>query len=66
MIDDWALDIIRRLNSYTEASPSGTGVRIFIDVSSRSRLPARADRGLFRIAGISPSPAIGSRAPEDD
>ena len=29
MIDDWAWEIIRLINSYTEISPSGTGIRIF-------------------------------------
>jgi hypothetical protein len=34
-IEPWAKAIIRRLNSYTEISPSGTGLRIFI----RGELP---------------------------
>lgn len=29
-IEDWALEIIRKLNSYTEISPSGTGAKIII------------------------------------
>jgi len=29
-IDPWAQDIVNRINSYTEISPSGTGLRIFI------------------------------------
>jgi primase-polymerase (primpol)-like protein len=29
-IDPWAVDIIRRLDSYTEVSPSGTGVHILL------------------------------------
>lgn len=29
-IDPWALDIAQKLNSYTEKSPSGNGLRIFI------------------------------------
>lgn len=29
IIEPWALALIRRLNSYTEVSPSGTGVKIF-------------------------------------
>ena len=29
-IEGWALDIINRLAGYTEVSPSGTGIRIFI------------------------------------
>jgi len=28
-IDEWAWEIIRLINSYTEISPSGTGIRIF-------------------------------------
>ncbi len=29
-IDGWALDIVRRLNSYSEVSPSGTGVHVIV------------------------------------
>jgi putative DNA primase/helicase len=29
-IEPWALEIVKRLNSYTEISPSGTGLHIFI------------------------------------
>jgi primase-polymerase (primpol)-like protein len=29
-IKQWAVDIVKRLCSYTEISPSGTGIRIFI------------------------------------
>lgn len=29
-IEDWAMEIIRALNSYTEVSPSGTGIHIFL------------------------------------
>src|SRR5262249_37739468 len=33
VIAPWAMDIIRRLDSYAEVSPSGTGVHIFVDGS---------------------------------
>ncbi len=36
VIDDWARTVIARLASYTEISPSGTGVHIF----ARGKLPA--------------------------
>lgn len=36
-IADWAWEIIRRLDSYTEVSPSGTGVHIIV----RGRLPEK-------------------------
>ena len=36
MIDAWALEIVKRFGSYTEISPSGTGLRIFL----RGKLPA--------------------------
>lgn len=39
-IDDWALDLIRLVNSYSEISPSGTGVKIFV----RGKLPGPAVR----------------------
>lgn len=29
-VQDWALDIVKRLNSYTEYSPSGTGLHVFV------------------------------------
>jgi len=35
LIDDWALAEIRKLNSYSEVSPSRTGVKVFV----RGRLP---------------------------
>ena len=35
-IDDWALEIVKRLATYTEISPSGTGLRMFL----RAKLPA--------------------------
>ena len=36
IIQQWALDIVEMLNSYTEVSPSGAGLRIFV----RGDLPA--------------------------
>jgi len=39
-IEPWALGIIKRFCSYTEISPSGTGIRIFL----RGRLPAGGRR----------------------
>lgn len=36
-IDDWALNYIRRLDSYTEVSPSGTGVHVIV----RGELPPK-------------------------
>ncbi len=41
IIDDWALKIIGIFNSYTEVSPSGRGVKIFI----LGRLPDGAKQG---------------------
>jgi len=32
-VEPWAADIIRKLNSYTEISPSGTGIRIICKAS---------------------------------
>ena len=29
-IEPWALEYVKRLNSYTESSPSGTGLRVFL------------------------------------
>jgi primase-polymerase (primpol)-like protein len=53
--EQWSLDIIQRMNSYTEFSPSGEGVRIFVKgtyptdwrvkkATSRSILPAAISR----------------------
>lgn len=48
-IADWALDIIEKFNSYTEVSPSGTGVKIFV---RSSWLPAKGGkRGNIEIYG---------------
>ena len=46
VIESWAIDIIRRLNSYTEVTPSGKGIRILTiselwygkKISKRSRV----------------------------
>ena len=43
-IDQWAREIIREANSYSEVTPSGTGVRIFID--GRWRHPEHRTEGL--------------------
>ncbi len=40
VIEDWALQIVRELNSYTELSPSGTGLHIF----ARATLPPEGRR----------------------
>ena len=39
-IEPWALEIVRHLNSYTEVSPSGTGLHIWI----KGKLPPGARR----------------------
>ncbi len=39
-IEPWAQDIINRLNSYSEISPSGTGVRIFV----KGKLPGPGNK----------------------
>ena len=39
-IEGWAQEIIEELNSYTEISPSGTGVHILV----RGELPAGRNR----------------------
>lgn len=49
-IEEWAAEIIQRLDSYTEISPSGTGVRIFL----RGRLPEGASRGGKKHGGLGP------------
>ncbi len=43
-IDQWAREIILEANSYSEVTPSGTGVRIFID--GRWRHPEHRTEGL--------------------
>lgn len=39
-VEEWARDIVKRLESYTEVSPSGTGLRIFV----RGELPSHGRR----------------------
>lgn len=34
-IESWAMDLIQKINSYTEVSPSGTGIRFFV----KAKLP---------------------------
>jgi putative DNA primase/helicase len=45
-IEDWAQEIIAHLNSYTEASPSGTGVHIIIRGSLPGSPPSRSSRNV--------------------
>ena len=40
-IEPWAREIIERINSYTEISPSGEGIRIFVE----AKLPQCKKRG---------------------
>ena len=57
-IDDWALAVVRRLNSYTEISPSGTGLRIFLRAvlpSSGRRCTSRPGRACDRRAVACPA-----------
>jgi primase-polymerase (primpol)-like protein len=37
-IEPWAQDIIETVDSYTELSPSGTGIRIFVTANFRSSI----------------------------
>lgn len=32
-VDDWAVDVLRRLESYTEVSPSGTGFHVIVEAA---------------------------------
>jgi hypothetical protein len=41
VVDPWALDVLRALDSYTEVSPSGTGVKVFV----AGRLPEGSTQG---------------------
>jgi primase-polymerase (primpol)-like protein len=43
VIAEWALAIVRRLDSYTEVSPSGTGLRIY----ARGTKPSH-ERSVFK------------------
>jgi hypothetical protein len=45
-IESWALDIVKMLNSYTEKSPSGEGLRIFV---RGSLPPGGRHRGKFEV-----------------
>ena len=44
-IEDWANDIIARFASYTEVSPSGTGVKVFFTYSSADLATLRGAMG---------------------
>jgi len=43
VIDDWAIEIVYELDSYTEVTPSGTGLRVYV----RGNLPGRRRRRGF-------------------
>jgi putative DNA primase/helicase len=53
----WADDIVQRLNSYSEISPSGSGVRIFV----KGKLPAELGGGR-KIDGVGEAGAWGIEA----
>jgi hypothetical protein len=44
-IEPWALEVIRRLDSYAEVSPSGTGVKLFLLYATGDLLPLREVMG---------------------
>jgi putative DNA primase/helicase len=44
-IEPWALEIIRKVNSYTEISPSGTGIHILVE----STLPKEGSRKVGQV-----------------
>jgi hypothetical protein len=44
-IEPWAFEIIRRVNSYTEVSPSGTGIHILVE----STLPKEGSRKVGQV-----------------
>jgi hypothetical protein len=50
-IDDWALDIVRQFDSYTEVSPSGTGVKIFFRVTVEDAALVLATKGKTKFSG---------------
>src|SRR5882724_3058410 len=62
-VDAWAVDIVQAIKSYTEVSPSGTGLRLF----AKGTLPGTGAKWAIgksmRSAGISPSPAAICRTP---
>jgi putative DNA primase/helicase len=54
-IAEWAVEIIERLDGYTEVSPSGTGVHVIVQGkapnSKRGRVEAYSERRFFTITG---------------
>jgi hypothetical protein len=44
-IEPWALEVVQRLNSYTEISPSGTGAKIFFTYAAGELASLRAAMG---------------------
>src|SRR5579871_6151277 len=55
-IEDWAMDIVRTLNTYTEISPSGTGLRFIVKGTLPDCLKKSLD--LPKLEGIEKSPGI--------
>ncbi len=62
-VDDVALDIIERLDSYTEISPSGTGFHVLIEGELSNGRNRRGSIELYDTARFSPLPATTSRTP---
>ena len=50
-IDDWALDIIHEFDSYTEVSPSQTGVKIFFRVTAEDAALVQSIKGKSKFTG---------------
>jgi hypothetical protein len=72
VMEPWAHDIVRDLNSYTEASPSGTGVHTYVCGAlppgrrKRGRVEAYEDGRFFTVTGyaLADTPATVEARPE--
>ena len=56
LLTPWAQEIVTTIHSYTEVSPSGTGVKIV----ARGQMPANS-RHVKKLSGV---PTFGEKAPE--
>lgn len=60
MITDWAWKWIKQMNSYTEVSPSGTGVKIFAEIGDQYHKGMKQDLDVERVSDKSPAVEIYS------
>ena len=57
-ISPWAMEIVRKMNTYTEISPSGTGLRFIARGSTPEALKKDLSKAIPKLDGIDKKPGI--------